>query len=306
MAHLFEPGTRHSLRQTKPWLQRDCENERCTDPSPEFVETDEALVCTSCGTCVRGYQVLCIGHSDLERVDLCASRNTERRIFHLNERLAQFQGMEPSIHPIDLGKILLMSRMPQFRHRQISSKADVQQILRALRDEEPQHVTEKTRWAYFDKPFKKRSFTIYLERHLSIKYFINKNRGLDDMAHLPKPHGSLIRYMRKVFLEMQRPFSIFKHVEGCPGGGKRCCLKEPGRRCRVNFLSYDGVLKCILVMASKTPLRKHDPLQYLDCFPGLKSPEKVRKFLDTFLQIKHYLGWDFVEDSDFDVIVPKP
>lgn len=99
-------------------------------------------------------------------------------------------------------------------------------------------------------------------------------------------------------MEMQGPFNHVKHSKLCPKLGRRKCIREGPDKCRVNFLNYDGVLKCFLVMAAHcVGLKECDPMQYAGCFPGLKSPTKVKAFLKTFLEIKELCAWDFVPNS---------
>ena len=98
-----------------------------------------------------------------------------------------------------------------------------------------------------------------------VPHIINKLNGLPPPT-MSRNTEEKIRYM---FKAIQEPFTKF-----CPKGRK-------------NFLSYNYVLHkfCELLMLD----------QFIQCFPLLKSREKLQQQDKIWEKICSYLGWEFIE-----------
>ena len=279
----------------------------CTNCSPQdayLQDVDGFVVCTNCG-CVVMEGVFSESHDFNINCNMREMGVRFKRIFHFNERLAQFTGNEPSIPLCDLDTILLVARFPQFNKRYEITKTYIREILRFIKDV-PAHKINKTRWMYHQIPFKKRRFTIYLERWETIRYFIQKDNGMKPEIKLPS--AELLAWMRIAFIRLQKPFSNIQHTDECIRSTdgmyfvKACNTRSVDNphiqkakkkyfKCRRNFLNYDLVIRELLQTAHDSS-EFGDVAQFKKSFPGLKSITKKIQFRTMFNKISFSLRND--------------
>lgn len=113
-------------------------------------------------------------------------------------------------------------------------------------EKDPEHVVEKTRWAYYNKPFRKRKFGVYRERALQIRGRIGSRfLGGGYCAGCQPPSPELLEASGTAYMYIQGRFSKHRHGEDCPGVHiKNChtvasCRKLfPSRQCLSWVLEY--------------------------------------------------------------------
>lgn len=217
-----------------------------------------------------------------------------KRIYHFNEILACWRGDAPEIPDIDKWKINEAARLYGKTPRR---KEDVCDILRLIPGE-PQHKTEKTRWAYCTE-FKRRTFMIYAEKWVQIIRMIAENR-----AHVPLPSDALCSVLRRIFVLQQGPFEMHRHTEECnedmrQNHGARVYNCHKRFKCRHNFPDYNINIRLSLIYLQEQGHLGDEPGVHVRFFRKLKTPRKEQEFVRFFVKMGKSAGLPNIEKTKF-------
>ena len=214
-------------------------------------------VCLDCGTCQPGVNI-----SSLQSLEHCPRKSSNyKRVHHFHERVSQLLLQESEIP--DDRFLLIATKLCDGSHSVINKDA-IRAVLRSL------------------------NLQIYIEKWLQIIWRVTSITP-------PIPGSLILEQLDLMFIELQRPFSAYKH---------------DGRK---NFLNYNYVF-CRL-------FQEIGCAQFSMFFPLIKSKQKLKALDDMWRQMIESVGWTFkplqttpsfavrLEASDFARIcrfIPRP
>jgi hypothetical protein len=99
----------------------------------------------------------------------------------------------------------------------------------------------------------------------------------------PTLHPNDVEQLQRDFVALLKPYNIYRHNPGCPGGKK--CHKSPAK-CRHNLPNYNYLIFQLLRRRGKADIFR----PYL---PQLKTDSKIKALDRLCVKMWEYLQWEF-------------
>lgn len=258
------------------------DGEHTHDP---IATTEDSAVCRTCGLVLD--QGVCDYSEQRPRGQARAKSvyalvrpklfGTYKALFHFNERMRQLCLQEPTI-PSKLWRLIEVEFdfgdfERTYPDAERLTKEDVAKICGSIT------VPERYQEKFGSKKFLQKPLTSmkkFTEKWLTIK---NKLGG----GAPPTLHPNDVEQMQRDFVALLRPYNIYRHNPGCPGGPK--CHKSPAK-CRHNLPNYNYLILQLLRRRGKAELFR----PYL---PQLKTDSKIKALDRLCVKMWQYLQWEF-------------
>lgn len=268
------------------------ENIACSKCDKSWRITREGdKVCPDCGSVKRHFQL----YDQVRSMSESAYR-TYKRSFYFNERLSQYNGTEPEIHPrlrvllclayqiaCEEGIIEKGEKVPYVTTRKICRSVS---LINEGQSKTKVFLTKRTSKRLGSKKFKKKPLKNLL--YLAEKW-VTLNRLWT--GHMPPPFDfDLINSFRQSFSFYQRPFDIFRHTDECNNDKKNDkyhCHKGP-YKCRYAIVNINLLISIFLLKAGV----EEDSEEYLtimEWWPQLNIEKRVKLVKRYIIPIEAYL-----------------